>query len=69
MSWQCPYGVRLKCVNNGLVCKNAMKDGVDYNLQENALTVFCACQRYCPAERRAINSDGAKKCYEYHSKA
>ena len=67
MAWQCPYAVRLKCVNNGLVCKNAMKDGVDYNLQKNALEVFCACQRYCPTERKVINSDGAKQCYEYHS--
>lgn len=68
MSFTCPYAVRMKILNNGLACKKAMKEGVDYNIQENAYTVFCCCQRYCPTERRTINSDGAKKCYEYHSR-
>ena len=68
MTFNCPYAVRFKGVQ-GMGCRKAMKEGVDYNIRENQLEVFCACQRYCPTERRAINSDGAKQCYEYHSKA
>lgn len=68
MAFNCPYAVRFKAMQ-GLGCKKIMKDGVDYNLQENQLTAFCACQRYCPTEKRVINSDGAKQCYEYHSKS
>lgn len=68
MAWNCPYATRLKVIQS-LACKKAMQDGVDYNLKENALTVFCACQRYCPTERRVINSDGAQKCFDFHSKS
>lgn len=67
MAWQCPYAIRLKSLNNGLACRQIMNEDVDYNLQENAMKVLCACQRYCPTEKQSINSDGAKKCYGYHS--
>ncbi len=67
MSFMCPYSKPMKIINNGLVCIKIMKEGIDYNLKENCYSVFCACQRYCPTEKRIINSDEAKKCYEYHS--
>ncbi len=67
MAWNCPYAVRFKGAQS-LGCRKAMKGGVDYNLRENQLTAFCACQRYCPDCKQVINSDGAKQCYEYHSR-
>ncbi len=67
MSWQCPYAIRLKCINNGLACKKIMKNGVDYNKTENALTIFCACQRFCKDVGCNINSDKAKECYDFHN--
>lgn len=45
-----------------------MQPNVDYNLLENQMTVFCACQRYCPDCGHVINSEGAKRCFEYHSR-
>ncbi len=68
MSWQCPYATKMKGVQ-GLGCKKIMKDDVDYNILENKLSVFCACQRYCPECGKVINSDGARKCYDFHSKS
>lgn len=66
MAYNCPYAIRLKSIGNVLLCKKIMKQGVDYNLQNNASTVFCCCQRFCRDLRKNVNSDGAKKCYEYH---
>ena len=67
MAWNCPYAAPKKCINNSLVCRKIMKQGIDYNLPQNCYSVFCACQRYCKTEKRVVNSDEAKKCYEYHS--
>lgn len=67
MAWSCPYAKILKgeiCLS----CTKAMKPNVDYNLKENKMNVFCACQRWCPDCGRVINSEGAKRCYEYHSR-
>lgn len=66
MAFTCPYATRLKSINDGLACTKIMRIGIDYNKTENALTAFCACQRYCTIERRNINTDKAKECYEYH---
>lgn len=67
MAWSCPYAIQLKGQRN-LSCKKIMQEGVDYNLFENQMTVFCACQRYCKECGHVINSDGAKRCFEYHSR-
>lgn len=67
MSWQCPYAKILKGERH-FSCTKAMQPNVDYNLKENRMSVFCASQRYCPDCGHVINSDGAKACYEYHSK-
>lgn len=67
MSWTCPHATILKG-QKYFSCKMAMKEGVDYNLLENKMTVFCACQRWCNECGHVINTDGAKQCFEYHSK-
>lgn len=66
MAWNCPYAMRVKCVSC-ILCTKQMKSGVDYNQQQNALTAYCACQRFCTIERRVIQSDNAKQCFEYQS--
>lgn len=65
--FHCPNAIKRE-EHKFLMCKLAMKDGVDYHLTENALKTYCACQRYCQCEKGVINSDGAKKCYEEWNK-
>lgn len=58
----CPAQIR-KNIHPFLMCELAKKEGVDYNLRENAQTIFCACQHYCPQTKRAENTEGCKACY------
>ena len=68
MSWQCPFATKFKG-QRFFSCKKAMKDGVDYNIKENQLTVFCASQYWCPECGQVKNTPRAKECYEYHRNA
>ena len=68
MSWQCPYATKFKG-QRFFSCKKAMKDGVDYNIKENQLTVFCASQYWCPECGQVKNTPRAKECYGYHRKS
>ena len=68
MSWTCPYAKILK----GQIyfsCTKVMQEGVDYNLKENQMTVFCASQYWCNECNSVKNTPRAKECYEYHSKS
>lgn len=67
MAWQCPYA-KILTGERYFSCTKAMQPNVDYNLLENKMTVFCACQRFCPDCGHVINSEGAKRCFEYHSR-
>ena len=67
MAWQCPYATVLKG-QRYFSCKKAMKEGVDYNIKENQMTVFCASQYWCNECGSVKNTPRAKECYEYHSR-
>ena len=58
----CPAQIR-KNTHPFLMCELAKKEGVDYNLRENALTIVCAYQHYCPHTKRIENTEGFKACY------
>ena len=58
----CPAQIR-KNTHPFLMCELAKKEGVDYNPRENAYTIVCACQHYCPHTKRVENTDAFKACY------
>lgn len=58
----CPAQIR-KNTHPFLMCELAKKEGVDYNLRENAYTIVCACQHYCTHTKRVENTDAFKACY------
>lgn len=65
-NFTCPNAIQLKYIRS-LGCKWQMKAGKSYNTAQDEATIMCVCQRYCPTLKRIINSEGAPKCYEYHS--
>ena len=62
----CPNQKRMR-EHGFLICKRAMQDGIDYSKKENASTVVCPHQHYCPTTNRAENTENAKECYNHLS--
>lgn len=60
-NYHCPFAERRSCAGF-LLCRNLYKDGVNYNIRENAMTVICAHQKQCMMTGRMENSDEAKNC-------
>lgn len=60
-NFHCPYAERKPCAGF-LLCRNLYKDGVNYNIRENAMNVICAHQKQCMATGRMENSEEAKNC-------
>lgn len=59
----CPAQIR-KNIHPFLMCELLKKDNVDYNLRENALTIACPNQHYCPCTKRPENTAEYKVCYD-----
>lgn len=64
MTFVCPFTDK-RNQYRFLMCKYQMKDGVDYNVRDNAFKVMCAHQKYCQCVQGIVNSEGAKACYDY----
>lgn len=60
-NYHCPFAERKSCAGF-LLCRNLYKDGVNYNIRENAMTVICAHQKQCMMTGRMENTDEAKNC-------
>lgn len=58
----CPAQIR-KNIHPFLMCEHLKKDGVDYNLRENALQIMCINQHYCPCTKQNENTAEYKACY------
>ena len=67
-NYHCPFADRKACAGF-LLCRNLYKEGVNYNVRENAMGVICAYQHQCHVTGKMENSDGAKECYERQFKA
>ncbi len=59
----CPAQIR-KNIFDFLMCEFQKKDGVDYNLKDNARGIMCVNQHYCPCTKRNENTADYKACYE-----
>lgn len=66
MAYKCPYADK-RPYFRFIQCKYLQKEGINYDLLENATQAYCAHQRFCKCENGVINSEGAEKCYQYHS--
>lgn len=60
-NYHCPFAERKSCAGF-LLCRGLYKDGVNYNIRENAMTVICAHQKQCMVTGRMENSEEAKTC-------
>lgn len=60
-NYHCPFAERKSCAGF-LLCRWLYKDGVNYNIRENAMTVICAHQKQCMVTGRMENSEEAKTC-------
>ncbi len=60
-NYHCPHSERKSCAGF-LLCRKLYKDGVNYNIRENAMNVICAHQKQCMMTGRMENTDEAKKC-------
>lgn len=58
----CPAQIR-KNIHPFLMCEYLKKDGVDYNLRENALNAMCLNQHYCACTKRNENTAEYKECF------
>lgn len=62
MKYTCPYATRLR-QHDFILCKNLIKQNIDYTQINNALTAFCAYQYKCNITGKAENTDRARQCY------
>lgn len=60
-NYKCKHAKRTEA-HNLLLCGLFIKDGVDYNQKNNAVTAICAYQKYCPSTKQAENTKEAAKC-------
>lgn len=60
-NYHCPFAERRPCAGF-LLCRNLYKDGVNYNVRNNAMNVICAHQKQCMATGRMENTDEARNC-------
>ena len=65
-NYRCPYAERKPCAGF-LLCRDLYKEGVNYNIRENAMTVICAFQKQCMRTGMMENTDTAKGCFEMRS--
>ena len=61
--FKCPYATRAISIN-GLLCKDLMKDGVDYNKRENTYNCICIYQQFCFRTQQMENTEMAERCYQ-----
>ena len=66
--YHCPYAERKPCAGF-LLCRALYRDGVNYNVRANAMSVICAFQKQCTRTGRMENTDSAKDCYAWRVKA
>ena len=60
-NYHCPHAERKACAGF-LLCRLLYKDGINYGIRENAMTVICAHQKQCMGTGRMENSEDAKNC-------
>lgn len=60
-NYRCPHAERKACAGF-LLCRLLYKDGINYGIRENAMTVICAHQKQCMGTGKMENSDEAKTC-------
>ena len=60
-NYHCPFAERKSCAGF-LLCRKLYKEGVNYNIRQNAMTVICAHQKQCMKTGRMENSEEAKTC-------
>lgn len=60
-NYHCPFSERKSCAGF-LLCRKLYKDGVNYNIRANAMSVICAHQKQCMATGRMENTDEARAC-------
>lgn len=68
MNTFCLYQHRTASVSF-LLCKKQMKGGVNYDDRQNAASVCCLHQHYCPTTGRNENTEEAPKCVHRHKAA
>lgn len=66
--YHCPFSERKPCAGF-LLCRDIFKEGVNYNIRDNAMNVICAFQKQCMKTGRMENTDSAKECYRMHMQA
>ena len=67
-NYRCPFAERKPCAGF-LLCRDLYKDGVNYNVRENAMKVICAFQQQCMKTGMMENTDAAKGCYAMRTAA
>ena len=67
-NYHCPFAERKACAGF-LLCRDMYKEGVNYNVRANAMTVICAFQKQCMVTGRMENTDTAKDCYKMRLEA
>lgn len=67
-NYRCPHAERKKCAGF-LLCRLMYKDGINYNIRENAMNAICAHQKQCMNTGLMENTDEARDCYEWRIKA
>lgn len=60
-NYRCPHAERKKCAGF-LLCRLMYKNGINYNIRENAMNAICAHQKQCMNTGLMENTDEAKKC-------
>ena len=67
-NYHCPFAER-RAVAGFLLCRDCYKEGVNYNVRQNAMNVICAFQKQCMRTGKMENTDTARSCYEMRMKA
>lgn len=61
-NYTCPYATQVKGMRF-LSCKAMIEGSSKESNVKIASTAFCAFQRFCPQEKRPINTEAARECY------